>query len=81
MTPEQFCYWLQGTLELGGVTELSRAQVQILKDHLAQVFHKATPTRAPLNVYPRPFDIPPAPPPRFPPIHDPRISEMPVITC
>lgn len=43
MTPEQFCYWLQGHLEMSGVTTLGEKEVQILKDHLDLVFQKKTP--------------------------------------
>jgi hypothetical protein len=34
MTPRDFCYWLQGTFELGRVNELDAAQVEILRKHL-----------------------------------------------
>lgn len=47
MTPEQFCYWLQGSLELGPEhMELDCVQVQKIKDHLALVFTKVTPTHS-----------------------------------
>lgn len=42
MSPENFCFWLQGYFELGG-ENLSPQQVQIIKDHLALVFNKVTP--------------------------------------
>jgi len=46
MTPEQFCYWLQGMLEGNpNLTKLSKDQTQIIKDHLETVFTKVTPTR------------------------------------
>jgi hypothetical protein len=41
--PKSFCYWLQGYFELGG-ENLSPQQVQIIKDHLALVFNKVTPS-------------------------------------
>jgi hypothetical protein len=44
MNPEQFCYWLQGRLELGEAS-LSDTEVQIIKDHLKLVFTKVTPGR------------------------------------
>jgi hypothetical protein len=42
MTPEQFCYWLQGLMEVGKPTSLSEEQTQQVKDHLALVFEKVT---------------------------------------
>lgn len=44
MSPENFCYWLQGALELGE-DEFNHDQVQIIKDHLNLVFQKETPDR------------------------------------
>lgn len=57
MNSEQFAYWLQGAIELGGVREFTPAQTAIIRDHLALVFNKVTPariveevtTRAPFN--------------------------------
>lgn len=47
MTPENFCYWLQGWLEVSDTTnletELDARQLKIIKDHLFLVFHKMTP--------------------------------------
>ena len=43
MTPEQFVYWLQGFMEMAEPKNLSEKQVQMIKDHLAQVFTKKTP--------------------------------------
>lgn len=46
MTPENFCYWLQGYFELAGETpygSLTREQVEEVKNHLALVFNKVTP--------------------------------------
>jgi hypothetical protein len=45
MKPEAFVYWLQGFLELENPKSLTVRQTQIVKDHLALVFHKATPNR------------------------------------
>ena len=42
MTPENFCYWLQGLLEIGDPSELNMTQVEIIKDHLNLVFKKET---------------------------------------
>lgn len=52
MTPEQFCYWLQGYFELSPANiELGVEQTTIIKEHLALVFDKITPTRevVPIN--------------------------------
>jgi hypothetical protein len=46
MTPENFTYWLKGFFEISGVTYLSEAQTQVVKDHLDLVFQKVTPDRA-----------------------------------
>lgn len=50
MTPEQFCYWLQGYLEITDVLEtrpagLTEKQRQVVCDHLNLVFTKVTPNR------------------------------------
>lgn len=47
MTSEQFCYWLQGHIELNGNKPLDEDQMQILVDHLSTVFNKTTPHRTP----------------------------------
>ena len=49
MTEREFCYWLQGLFEIGGVTSLDEQQTQIVKDHLALVFKKVTPDRKPMD--------------------------------
>ncbi len=46
MNSTEFCYWLQGYLELREDDKpLTAKQVQIVKDHLALVFQKVTPDR------------------------------------
>jgi hypothetical protein len=46
MNSTEFCYWLQGYLELRDDDRpLTAKQVQIIKDHLALVFNKVTPDR------------------------------------
>lgn len=42
MTPENFCYWLQGFMELTNPNVLNENQVKILKEHLSLVFDKVT---------------------------------------
>lgn len=48
MNFEQFTYWLQGAIELGGVKEFNEQQTTIIQDHLNVVFNKITPNR---NLY------------------------------
>lgn len=43
MTPEQFCYWLQGFCELNHCPP-NEAQWQSIRDHLNTVFKKVTPS-------------------------------------
>lgn len=46
MTPENFCYWLQGFFELANnTTNLTPTQSQQIQDHLNLVFKKETPDR------------------------------------
>lgn len=54
MTPENFCYWLQGLLEIGDPSTLDAQQVLIIKDHLNLVFKKETKT---LTVKPKLSDF------------------------
>ena len=44
MTPEQLVYWLQGFFELSGATSLNEEQVKVIKEHIALVLHKVTPS-------------------------------------
>lgn len=43
MTPQEFCYWLQGMMEIQNPESLSAEQTQMVKDHLKLVFTKVTP--------------------------------------
>lgn len=43
MTPEQFCYWMQGFVELGGGSPPTTEQWDSIGKHLQQVFNKVTP--------------------------------------
>jgi len=45
MDAQNFAYWLQGYFELNDPKSLNEKQVQIIKDHLAQVLTKVTPDR------------------------------------
>lgn len=43
MTPENFCYWLQGFFEMGGGAQgLTPEQVAMVREHLQLVFTKET---------------------------------------
>lgn len=44
MNEREFCYWLQGLLEVGDPKKLNEKQVAIIKEHLALVFTKVTST-------------------------------------
>lgn len=44
MTSEQFTYWLQGFMETADPETIDAKQTQIIKDHLALVFTKETPS-------------------------------------
>lgn len=45
MDSRDFCYWLQGYIELNGMSGLTGMQTDIIKDHLKKVFDKQTPDR------------------------------------
>lgn len=42
MTPQDFCYWLQGVFEVADPAVLDHKQVEIVKKHLALVFANVT---------------------------------------
>ena len=47
MTSRDFCYWLQGFLELRGPGEATKEQVECIQKHLAMVFkHEIDPSYA-----------------------------------
>lgn len=62
MTPEQFCYWLQGRAELDG-SPPTPEQWQAIREHLALVFTKVTPPFIPAKIpnLPTHLDYPPQP--------------------
>jgi hypothetical protein len=45
MTPEQFCYWLQGFFEVGHAdgSAIGPQQAKAIRAHLEKVFTKTTP--------------------------------------
>ncbi len=49
MTPEQFCYWLQGYFEISGFEDINLKASRVIRDHLKQVFDKQTPDRGVLT--------------------------------
>lgn len=52
MTPENFCYWLQGFIEInGGCKEITPEQVKTINDHLQLVFVKLTPNNVSMQDY------------------------------
>lgn len=44
MQERDFVFWLNGFLELSGATTLNEQQVQVVKEHLALVMTKTTPS-------------------------------------
>ncbi len=72
MTPEQFCYWLQGFVELTNSDKdaiLDAPEWKMIKDHLKEVFHKKTPERGQVTAPNAPYQSPQAaqmPPYQFP---------------
>lgn len=44
MSPEQFCYWLQGFAELSGDNPPTPEQWKSIREHIATVFKKVTPS-------------------------------------
>ena len=48
--PKAFVMWLQGFFEISGATSLDTTQVQIIKEHLALVLNKKTPTAYQVNL-------------------------------
>jgi hypothetical protein len=64
MTPENFCYWLQGFMELSNDRNLTPEAIQSIRDHLTLVFIKLTPlayatpdTKLPASAYEIPEDL------------------------
>ena len=64
MTPENFCYWLQGFMELSNDRNLTPEAIQSIRDHLNLVFIKLTPlacatpdTKLPASAFEIPEDL------------------------
>lgn len=53
MNAQDFCYWLQGFFEVANPQDMTAEQTQMVKDHLALVFHKVTPDMVAPRVAPR----------------------------
>ena len=75
MTPEQFCYWLQGMLELTNPSIIGQNQTTMIKNHLNTVFMNITDYRR--VVTPLPFP-PQSPFVVVPPIIDRNDKTVPV---
>jgi len=45
MTPENFCYWLKGFMEIQKPETITPMQITVINDHLNLVFNKVTPDR------------------------------------
>ncbi len=43
MTEKEFCYWLQGFIEIENPKGITASKLEIIKDHLKLVFTKVTP--------------------------------------
>jgi hypothetical protein len=65
MTPEQFCYWMQGFVEITSGEMPTPGQWKSIGEHLQQVFNKKTPPVGPATTTPaippqvNPFEIDP----------------------
>ena len=42
MTPEQFCYWLQGYFEISGGGNITAKRRAVIEEHLQLVLNKQT---------------------------------------
>ncbi len=58
MTPENFCYWLQGWVELQDPKNINELQIQEVKNHLKLVFDKVTPNLNGYQLYTIPSGFP-----------------------
>jgi hypothetical protein len=62
MNEHDFVFWLNGFFELSGATSLKEEQVKVIKEHIALVLHKVTPstvgTGTPLQQTSGPYTFP-----------------------
>lgn len=72
MTSEQFCYWLQGRMEMLPNQLPTQAEWKMIQEHLATVFIKVTP---PLYNPSNPFPYNPTKP--FMPL----VGDTPMVIC
>lgn len=56
MTPENFCYWLQGFIEIEKPVKLEESQLQEIRNHLNLVFNKLTPIVVDSSKFPYRFN-------------------------
>lgn len=80
MTPEQFCYWLNGFGELSPDAPTAE-QWKAIKEHLALVFTKVTPIAPGQWVQDFPKYIQQDPMRDAQAIPGPRLPGMPAVTC
>lgn len=45
----EFCYWLQGFIEISNPQLIDESEIDIIKDHLQLVFNKVTPDRSKID--------------------------------
>jgi len=57
LTPEQFCYWMQGFVEITNGVQPTKEQWAMMVEHLKTVFVKVTPPM-PTGPVPRPDPFP-----------------------
>jgi hypothetical protein len=49
MSPQDFCYWLQGFMEVSDPKSIDEKQLEVIKKHLALVFTNVTRDKADLQ--------------------------------
>ncbi len=57
MQPINFCYWLQGWIELQNPNEITPVQLQEIKNHLSLVLEKKTPNLSVLEGVAQPLRL------------------------
>ena len=70
MNEHDFVFWLNGFFELSGATSLNEEQVKVIKEHIALVLHKVTPSTVGTDTPPQqprgPYTFPVYPDPSVP---------------